>query len=147
VSDVRTLDQIAREPVEQRRFLMVLLGLFAALALVLAAVGIYGVMAYSVAQRTHEIGIRMALGAEQRDVLKLIVARGLVLAVVGVAAGVLAALALSRLMASLLYGVHPGDPATFAVVCLTLVAVALAASYIPARRATKVDPMAALRYE
>lgn len=147
VSDVRTLDHVAGEPVAQRQFLMVLLGVFAGLALALAAVGIYGVMTYSVAQRTHEIGIRMALGAEQRDVLKLIVARGLALAVVGVAAGLVAAFTLSRLMASLLYGVRPGDPATLAIVCLTLVAVALAASYIPARRATKVDPMVALRYE
>ncbi len=147
VADVRTLDQLAAEPLAQRQFLMVLLGVFAFLALALAAVGIYGVMAYSVAQRTHEIGIRMALGAEQRDVLKLIVARGLLLAVAGVGAGLAAAFALSRLMAGLLYGVRPSNPATFAIVSVTLVTVALAASYIPARRATKVDPMVALRYQ
>jgi putative ABC transport system permease protein len=123
------------------------LGIFAFLALALAAVGIYGVTSYSVSQRTHEIGIRMALGAQDSDVLRLVVGHGLALAVIGMTLGVAGALVLTRFLASMLYGIRPTDPLTYLGVCLLLMAVAMVASYIPARRATKVDPMEALRYE
>ncbi|MFZ3245671.1 MAG: FtsX-like permease family protein, partial [Candidatus Acidiferrales bacterium] len=129
------------------RFRSTLLGLFGVLALVLATVGIYSVLAYVVAQRTHEIGIRMALGAQQRDVLRLVVGQGMRAVLIGVAIGIAAALALSRLLAQLLYGVGDKDPVTFAAVTVLLTLVALAACYIPARRAMRVDPMVALRYE
>ena len=131
----------------QQRFNMLLLALFAALALILAAVGIYGLMAYSVSQRTHEIGVRLAIGAQRRDVLRLVLRDGARLTLVGIAIGIIAALALTRLMASLLFEVTPTDPATFASVALLLAVVALAACYIPARRAARVDPMVALRYD
>ncbi|HEY6230970.1 MAG TPA: ABC transporter permease [Pyrinomonadaceae bacterium] len=147
VSDIRTMDEIAAESVSRQRFSMLLLTIFASVALVLAAVGIYGVMSYSVAQRRSEIGIRMALGAQKRDVLKLTVGQGLKLVLVGVAFGVVGSFALTRLMTSLLFGVGATDPGTFIVISLVLVSVALLANYIPARRATKVDPLAALRYE
>jgi putative ABC transport system permease protein len=147
IGEVRPLDQIAGEPAAPRQFLMTLLAVFAALALVLAGVGIYGVMAYSVAQRSREFGIRMALGAQQGDVLRSVLAQGLFRAGIGLAIGSVAALALAHFMSSLLFQVQPTDPATFTAVALGLFGLALLACYIPARRATKVDPMEALRYE
>ncbi|MGB9462891.1 MAG: ABC transporter permease [Candidatus Acidiferrum sp.] len=147
VSDIQSMNGLMAESLAQQRFNMLLLGIFAALALVLSAVGIYGLMAYAVSQRTHEIGVRVAVGAQQRDVLRLIVGDGAKLAFFGIAIGIVAAFALTRLMASLLFEVAPTDPETFAVVAVLLAAVALMACYIPARRATRVDPMVALRYE
>jgi putative ABC transport system permease protein len=147
VSDVHAMDELMALSLAQQRFNMLLLGLFAALALILAAVGIYGAMAYAVNQRTHEIGIRAALGAQRRDVLRLVMKDGAKIALFGIASGIAGALALTRLMASLLFEVKPTDPATFAGVAILLALVALAACYIPARRAMRVDPMVALRYE
>ncbi|MGB6482416.1 MAG: ABC transporter permease [Candidatus Acidiferrales bacterium] len=144
---VRTLTQVLQSSIAPRRFNTFLLVVFASAALFLAAIGVYGVLAYRVTQQTHEIGIRVALGAQQSDVMRLIVASGTKLAFVGVGIGILGALALTRLMASLLYGVSATDPLTFAVVTALLLIVALAACYIPARRAMRVDPMVALRYE
>ena len=144
---VRSMEQVMAISVGSRRFNTLLLGIFAGLAMVLAAVGIYGVMAYGITQRTHEIGLRMALGAQRRDVLGMLIRHAMTLAGAGVALGVVGALALTRLMASLLYGVTATDPLTFAMVSLLLAAVVFGASYIPARRATRLDPMAALRYE
>ncbi|HEY9432567.1 MAG TPA: ABC transporter permease [Blastocatellia bacterium] len=147
VSQVTTMGEILTRAVTQPRFNMILFGGFALLALALGAVGIYGVIAYTVAQRTHEIGVRMALGAQARDVLKLVVAEGMALATSGVGAGLLASLALTRLMKTLLFGVSATDPLTFGSIALLLTVVALLACYIPARRAAKVDPMVALRVE
>jgi putative ABC transport system permease protein len=147
VSNIRTMDDILADSIARQRFSMLLLGVFAGVALLLAAVGIYGVMSYSVAQRTHEIGIRMALGAQTSAVLKLAVGYGLKLVIIGVLIGLVAAFALTRLMSTLLFGVTATDPATFALISLLLISVAAIASYIPARRATKVDPLIALRYE
>jgi putative ABC transport system permease protein len=129
------------------RFNTLLLGLFAGLALILTAVGLYGVISCSVSQSTHELGIRLALGAQSGDVLKLVVGQGMVLALVGVVIGLGAAFALTRLMSSLLFGVSPSDPLTFVSIAALLLGVALAACYIPARRATQVDPLIALRCE
>ena len=147
VSDVKTMNQLLGESTASRRFNMLLLGIFAFIALVLASVGIFGVMSYTVTQRTHEIGIRMALGAQVRDVFKLVVGQGMILVLIGVSLGTLGAFAVTRLMSSLLYGVSATDPLTFVGVALLLAAIAFLACLIPARRATKVDPMVALRYE
>jgi predicted permease len=144
---VRTMEQVSLNSTARQNFNLLLLGVFAAIALLLAAVGIYGVMSYSVEQRTHEVGIRTALGASRSDVLKLIVGQGFKVTLIGVGLGIVGALMLTRFVSSLLYGVRPSDPATFLAVSLLLAGVALLASYIPARRATKVDPMVALRYE
>jgi putative ABC transport system permease protein len=147
VRNMRSLEQIVGHSVAPQRFNLSLLTLFAALGLMLAAIGIYGVLAYGVSQRTREIGLRMALGAQQQDVLKLVVKQGMVLALTGVVIGILASLALTRLMKSLLFGVTATDPLTFFVIALLLMAIALLACWIPARRASKVDPTIALRYE
>jgi putative ABC transport system permease protein len=147
VSDVRTMESWLAESVSRTRFGTLLLGLFAGIALILAAVGIYGVMAYSVNQRTQEIGIRMALGAQRSDVIKLIVGQGMSLTLIGVAIGLIAAFALTRVMSSLLYGVSATDPLTFIGISLLLTVIAFLACYLPARKATRVDPMDALRYE
>ena len=147
LSNVATMDDLLAGGIADQRFETKAVGLFAALALMLAGLGIYGVISYLVSQRTNEIGIRMALGAQKFDVLMMVIGQGLKLALIGVAIGISGALVLTRLLASLLYGVMPTDPLTFIAVSLILIAVALLACYIPARRASKVDPMVALRYE
>jgi putative ABC transport system permease protein len=147
ISRVKTMEQILSAYLGPQRFELSLVGLFGFAGLILAAVGIFGVTSYSVARRTHEIGVRIALGAQRRDVLRLILGQGTRLALWGVGIGVLAALGLTRLMSSLLYGVSASDPLTFAGVAILLTVVALSACYIPARRAMHVDPMVALRYE
>jgi len=150
IYDVRTMQDIASESMSSERFPMILLGAFAGLALLLASVGIYGLISYSVAQRVHEIGIRMALGAERRKILRMVIGHGLRLALAGLVIGAGAALILTRLLSSfshLLYGVGVNDPQTFVAVSLTLTLVAILACYIPARRAARMDPIAALRYE
>ena len=147
ISDVRTMDERIGRSLSSRRFSMVLLALFAGLALTLAAVGIYGIVAYSVTERTHEIGVRVALGAQRRDVMAMVVGQGMTMTIVGTAIGVAASAALARLMSSLLFGVSAVDPVTFVAIPLLLIAVALAACYVPARRAMRVDPLETLRSE
>jgi putative ABC transport system permease protein len=147
VEEIRTMQQLLSNSVATQRFNMLLVGSFGILSLVMAAVGVYGVISYSASQRVQEIGIRLALGAQRRDILKLVVGQGMVLTVIGVAFGLAAALALTRVISSQLFGVNAADPATFALVSVILLGVALGACFIPARRATKVDPMVALRYE
>ena len=147
VYDIKTMEEVIGDSLAKRRLNMLLIAIFAAVALLLAAVGIYGVMSYSVVQRTHEIGIRMALGATRGDVLRLVVRQGMFLVVVGLGIGLIAAFMLTKVLDSVLFGVTSKDPITFVVVAGTLMLVALIACYIPARRATKVDPLTALRYE
>ncbi|MGA9769135.1 MAG: ABC transporter permease [Blastocatellia bacterium] len=147
LGNVRTLESLLAQSIAPRRFSLLMLGIFALVALLLAAIGLYGVMSYSVTERTREIGIRLALGATSGDVLRLVIRQGLMLSLVGVAVGLAASLALTRLMESLLFNVSATDPATFGVISLLLTTVAVAACYIPARRATKIDPWVALRYE
>jgi putative ABC transport system permease protein len=147
VYDIRTMEKVFEENAAGRRFQMLLFGIFAGVALVLAAVGIYGVMSYMVTQRSHEIGIRMALGARMVDVLRLVIGQGMRLVVCGVVAGLIAAFLLAKSLAGLLYGVRPTDPQTLLAVSALLSLVALAASYIPALRAARVDPVIALRHE
>ncbi len=142
-----TLESAVSDSLAQRRFAMVLLAAFALLALLLASVGIYGVIAYVVSQRTQEIGIRMALGAQRKDVLRLMLWEGMRLALMGVGIGIASGLALTRLMAQMLYGISATDPLTFSAVATILMLVAIAACYLPARRATRIDPMQALRSE
>jgi putative ABC transport system permease protein len=147
ISELATFDQILSREASPRRLNTSLLSLFALLAVLLATTGIYGVLAYSVAQRTREVGVRMALGAARGDVLRLFLAQGMKLVLIGLAIGLVGAFALTRLMTSLLFGVHPTDALTFISVAVALMMAALPACYLPARRATKVDPLTALRYE
>lgn len=147
VFDIMTMDQRLAKSVASSRFVMLLLGTFSVLALGLAAVGLYGAMSYLVTQRTQEIGLRMALGASRTDVFKLVVGKGMRLALIGIAIGLVASLALTRVMRSLLFEVTPTDVLTFVIVPVVLLTVTLLACYIPARRATNVDPLTSLRYE
>jgi putative ABC transport system permease protein len=144
---ITTMERIVSNSVGGQRFNTLLLGIFAALALVLAMIGVFGVINYSVAQRTHEIGIRIALGAQRGSIFRLVVGQGLILAVIGIGLGSIAAFSLTRLIEGLLFGVSPTDATTFAIVGILMALVAMLACYIPARRATKVDPLVALRYE
>jgi putative ABC transport system permease protein len=147
VVEVTTLDQKLADSIAPRRFNMMLLGIFAGIAVLLAAVGIYGVMSYAVTQRTQEIGVRMALGARQDEVVQMVVRQGMGVVAMGLGIGLVAAFGLTRLMAGLLYEVKPSDPQTFGVVCIVLGGAALVACWLPARRAARVDPVVALRYE
>jgi putative ABC transport system permease protein len=147
VNKIRTMGEVVSDSVAERRVTMLMLGIFAAAALLLAAVGIYGVIAYSVTQRTQEIGIRMALGARPPQVLRMVVGQAMALAAIGITVGAALSLAMSRLMEGLLFGVRPADPVTFTAVAAVLAAVAATASYVPGRRATRVDPVVALRSE
>ncbi|HEX8089936.1 MAG TPA: FtsX-like permease family protein, partial [Blastocatellia bacterium] len=147
MSRVSTMEQLLSESLSQKRFYTLLLSIFALIALIMAAVGIYGMMTYSVTQRTQEIGIRMALGARPRDVLRLVMGQNLISVLAGALMGLIGAFALTGLLSSLLYGITATDPSTFAVVVAALMATALLACYLPARKATKVDPLIALRHE
>ena len=147
IYNIRTMDEIRSESVASERLNLTLLSIFAGIALILAIVGIYGVMSYTVTQRTHEIGIRMAIGAQPKDVFKMVIGQGMLLALIGVGIGLIGAFGLTRLMATMLFDVAPTDPATFAVIAVLLTSVALVACFIPGRRATKVDPVISLRYE
>ena len=147
VFNVQTMEQVISTSIAGSRSRLVLLGIFASIALLLASVGIYGVVSYSVGQRAHEMGIRMALGARRQDVLTLVIGQGFTLALIGILIGIIAALGLTRFLSNFIYGVRPTDPLTFVAVSIILCSTALLASFIPARRATKVDPMVALRYE
>jgi putative ABC transport system permease protein len=144
---IATMGDLVSTSVAQRRFTLILIGFFAVIALLLAAVGIYGVMSQLVAQRTHEVGIRMALGAQTGDVLKLVIGEGMRLALIGLAIGLSASLALSRWLKDLLFAVEPTDPVTFSAIVFLLMVAALLACYLPARRAAKIDPLSALRHE
>jgi putative ABC transport system permease protein len=147
VAKVRTMEDVVGEAVREPRFTTVLLGIFAGLALLLAAIGLYGVISYSVTQRKHELGIRMALGARPQDVARMVLTEGMTLALAGAAIGFVASLFLARFLSTMVYGVSTHDAVTFGIVPLIVCAFAALACYIPARRATKVDPMIALRYE
>jgi putative ABC transport system permease protein len=147
VSQVRSMEDVVSRSISRQRFNVVLMSIFGASALALAAIGIYGLMAYSVAQRTREIGIRMALGAEASQVRKMVVVQGMRLAIIGVVVGLIAAFGLTRLMASFLFGVEARDPAVFVVMPLLLTVVSIVAVWLPARRASTVNPLIALRYE
>jgi putative ABC transport system permease protein len=144
---IRTMEQVVSNSIARQNFNMLLLTIFGAIALLLAAIGIYGLMSYSVEQATHDIGVRMALGAARRDILGLVVGRGMTLAAIGLVVGIAAAFAATRLLSRMLFGVKPTDPATYLAVALSLGLVALVACYLPARRAIRVDPLVALRSE
>jgi len=147
VYQIATMEQLLADSISLRRFSMLLLLIFAGVALLLASVGIYGVISYSVTQRTCEIGVRLALGARRRDIIHLVVRQGIVMTLAGVGIGLVATFALTRLLAALLFNVSTTDPATFIIIPVALTIVALGACLVPARRAAKVDPMVALRYE
>ncbi|HYM00724.1 MAG TPA: FtsX-like permease family protein, partial [Blastocatellia bacterium] len=147
ISNVRTMDEVVSKNISSQRFNMLLVGLFAGLALLLATIGIFGVTSFAVGQRTHEIGVRVALGASRQTVLGLVLGRSLVLTIAGAIVGVAGALALTRLMSAMLFEIRPADPLTFSAVPLLLIGATLLASYLPARRAMRVDPAVALRYE
>jgi putative ABC transport system permease protein len=147
VFNVRTMEQIVAQSVAARRFSMLLLTIFALVALALASLGIYGLLSYAVSQRAREIGVRMALGAQSGDVVKLVIGQGMKLALIGVTIGLIASLALTRTMKTLLFGISATDPVTFAAIALLLTFVALLACFVPARRATTIDPLTTLRQE
>jgi putative ABC transport system permease protein len=147
LAKVQTMEQVMEESIARQNFNMLLLTIFGAIALVLAAIGIYGLMSYSVEQNSHDIGVRLALGAERRRILSLVVSSGMRLALIGLLLGVAGSFAAARLLAGMLYGVKPSDPATYAVVVAVLASVAFLGCYLPARRATRVDPIVALRQE